>query len=248
MIRDYSVYELNKREKIIVFSGGYFCLSVIAFLFYHSLFLSFAGGFAAWFLFKPAALFLARRRATRLNVQFKDLLDSLSASVAAGRQMEEALLEAYSNLSLMYGDGEPIMKELAHIRRCIRENKESDRTLLLDLASRSGSEDINNFVQVYVTCRTMGGDLEKIITNAAEIITEKMNIDREIHAITAQKKFEGRLIAVMPLAMLLFLNLLSGSYIEVLYVTLAGRLVMTLCLAAMAYGVYLMEKLSTIEL
>ncbi len=39
------------------------------------------------------------------------------------------------------------------------ENKESDKVLLKDLATRSKNEDINNFVQVYATCRSMGGDL-----------------------------------------------------------------------------------------
>ncbi len=70
------------------------------------------------------------------------------------------------------------------------QNKESDKTLLKDFASRSRSEDINDFVNVYVICRSIGGDLEKIITHTTEILTDKMAIDREIKALTAQKKVE----------------------------------------------------------
>ena len=127
------------------------------------------------------------------------------------------------------------------------ENKESDKVLLRDLAVRSGSEDISDFVQVYITCRNMGGNLEKIIGHTTEILTDKMNIDRVIRTITSQKKVEGRLISAMPLIMLLMLNIFSFSYIEPLYTTLLGRILMTGALAASVYGVYLMEKIADIR-
>ena len=79
------------------------------------------------------------------------------------------------------------MKELRYMRINLIENKESDKVLLKDLATRSKNEDINNFVQVYATCRSMGGDLEKIIGHTSEILSDKMAIEREIKVITAQK-------------------------------------------------------------
>ena len=184
----------------------------------------------------------------KLDMQFKDLLYSASASIASGRQMAEALIEAHDNLSVMYGRDEPIIIELTHMKRSIEENNESDRILLADFAERSKNEDINNFVQVYITCRNMGGDLEKVIARTSDILTDKMNIEREIKMITAQKKLEGRLIALMPLAMLLILNLLSPSYITPLYSSFIGRIIMTGCLGALCWGVWMMEKISTVEI
>ena len=94
----------------------------------------------------------------------------------------------------------------------------------------------------------MGGDLEKIIGHTTEILTDKMSIEREIRAITSKKKKEGRIISMMPLVMLLMLNIFSYSYIEPLYSTFAGRLIMSGALAAMVFGIYLMEKISDIEI
>ena len=51
----------------------------------------------------------------------------------------------------------------------------------------------------------MGGDVEKIIGHPSEIVSDKMAIEREIKVITAQKKTEGRIISMMPLAMLLMM-------------------------------------------
>jgi len=248
MIKDYSVYELSDKEKIIFYMGGYICIFIVVYLFYHSVLLSALFGLLIHFFSPYLKKQLAQKRMNMLNLQFKDLLYSLSASVASGRQMEEALIEAEENLSVLYDRQQPIMIELRHMRISIIENKESDKVLLKDFAMRSRSEDINNFVQVYITCRDMGGNLEKIIAHTTEILTDKINIDREIKALTSQKKMEGRIIAAMPLVMLLALNCVSYSYILPLYETVAGRLIMTGAMAGTLYGIYLMEKLSDIKI
>ena len=247
MIKDYSVYELSRKEKIVFCSAGYAAIAVAVYLFYNSLMLSLLTGALVVKLIPYAESRLAAKRMDVLNEQFKDMLYSLSASVASGRQMGEALIEAEEELSAMYGRDELIMVELRHMKISMLRNRESDKVLLKDFASRSGSEDIRDFVNVYVICRSMGGDLEKIISHTTEILTEKMAIDREIRAITAQKKVEGRIISTMPFLMLLMLNLLSYSYIEPLYTTVAGRILMTAALAATVYGIYLMEKLSDVR-
>lgn len=248
MIKDYSLYEMTDRERFLFYGCGFLCLASLVFLFYHSIVLSAACGFFVIKVRPYYESFMVRKRTRRLNIQFRDMLYALSASIAAGRQMSRALIDAADSLAFMYGPDEPIMLELNHMKRCITENNESERELLADFAARSCSEDIRNFVQVYSICRSMGGDLEKIITRTSSILADKMNIEQEIHAITSQKKTEGRLIALMPAAMLLVLNLLSPSYIVPLYSGLPGRLIMTGCLGAGLWGLVLMEKISDVEI
>ena len=248
MIKDYTKYEMNQREKLIFTASGYVIIGAAVFLFYHSLILSIiAGGCILWLapLYED---FMVLRRYEKLDIQFKDLLYSLSASVAAGRQMGEALIEADSNLKLIYRDEDLIMVELSHMCTCIIENNESDAALLIDFADRAHSEDISNFVQVYITCRDLGGDLEQIIQRTAGILNDKMTIRREIKSITAQRKLEGRMIAMMPVIMLALLNIASPSYIAPMYETFIGRLIMTFCLAASCWAIWMMEKLSSVEI
>ncbi|MDO4745622.1 MAG: hypothetical protein Q4B18_03605 [Bacillota bacterium] len=247
MIKDYSIYDLSGKEKIIFYSVGYMCIFIIVYLFYHSLLLAVSTGVLVYYIMPYIKKHMAEKRLDALNMQFKDMLYSISASIAAGRQMEEAIVEAESNLALIYKETDPMMVELKHMRINIIENNESDKPLLQDLAYRSKSEDINDFVQVFNTCRDMGGDIEKMITQTVDVLTEKMAIEREIKVLTAQKKVEGRIISVMPMLMLLALNICSYSYIEPLYETTAGRLIMTAALAATVYGMYLMEKISQIK-
>lgn len=248
MIRDYSKYELSKKEKTIFFAAGYSSIFILSFLFYRLTLLSAIAGLLVFKVRPYYEDFLAKKRMNELQREFKDMLYSLSASVASGRQMSEALLEARENLSLIHSGNSLILTELEHMCRSIEDHNESDSILLKDFAERSNCEDIRNFVRVYTTCRSLGGDLEKVITRTCDIITDKMNILREIEAITAHKKLEGRMIALMPPVMLALMNLVSYSYIEPLYVTAPGRIVMTGALVALVFGVRLMEKISNVEI
>ena len=245
---DYSVYDLDIRQKTIFITAGYLCIALCVFLFFRSFILSAASGFLVVFLLPRYQSYLADRRRKDLRHQFKDLLIALSSSIESGRQMEEALVEARDTLSSIYDPHSPIMIELELMKRGIMENNDSDQSLLISLAQRSGCEDIQNFVQVYLTCRGTGGDIGRIISHTTDVMTGKMEISEQIAVLTAQKRLEGRIISAMPFAMLMVLNLLSPAYISVLYEGVGGRLIMLSCLVGILAGIWLMEKLTDVDI
>lgn len=244
---DYLQYDLSKKEKRNFFITGYVGSFAVLFLFYHSLLFSLAGGFIPCLFLEKYQEYLAGKRRALLTTQFKDLLYSLSASIAVNQQIGEALKDGLENLSLIYAEDTPMVRELKHMVKSISENRESDIRLLLDFAERSHCEDISNFAQVYDACVTTGGDMEKVLKNTTEILVDKMNIEREIKTMTAQKKFEGKIISAMPLIVILFLNVFSPDYLEPLYTTLAGRLIMTAAIGGIGFAFYLTERLTDIE-
>lgn len=244
---DYDYYKFSLAEKMRILSMGYASIFIVSMLFYKNFIVSFVLGFACIALLKPVSRYKAEKRREFLLVQFKDLLYSLSASIATGRQMSMALVEAKENLSLIYTPETPMMQELAYITKSILENRESEETLLLDLAKRSSRDDIKNFVDVYRACRISGGNMEKVISNAGEILVEKIEIEKEIEALTGQKKFEGRLIMAMPFIVVIFLNIFSPEYIQVLYTTVKGRIVMTVVWMGILAAYKITEKIMDIK-
>ena len=244
---DYHTYDLTGRQKLTFLVIGYLCIFVGVFLFFHSFIASALSGLLVWILIPRYQAWLAGRRRRELRHQFKDLLIALSSSIESGRQMEQALVEAGDTLKDIYDGDTPMVMELDHMRRGILENNESDLDLLTSLAERSGSDDIRNFVQVYLTCRGTGGDLIRIISHTIDMMTDKMEIGEQIAVLTAQKRLEGRIISAMPFAMLLVLNLLSPAYISVLYEGFYGRTVMFICLVGILLGIWLMERLTDVE-
>jgi tight adherence protein B len=226
---------------------GYASIFAVGQIFYGNIGFSAICGFSIVLFFEQYKNYLNTKRTRILRNQFADLLYSLSASVATGRQLSSALQEAFVNLGYVYKPSTPMMMELKYMSKSIGENRDSEETILSGFAQRSGVEDIRNFVNVYLSCRETGGDISQVITNASEILMQKMSIEREIRVMTSQKKFEGKIISAMPVLIIMFLNIASPGYLENLYCTLSGRLVMTVALIGILTAYKLTEQITNIE-
>jgi len=229
------------------FFVGYLSLFAVGQIFYGNIGFSAICGLSVFLLIDQYKNYLKAKKTRALRIQFGDLLYSLSASVATGRQLSNALQEAYVNLGYVYKPTTPMMIELKYMTKSIAENRDSEETLLSGFAHRSGVEDIRNFVSVYMSCRETGGDINQVIANASEILMQKMSIEREIRVMTSQKQFEGKIISAMPVIIIMFLNIASPGYLENLYCTLTGRLIMTVALAGILTAYVLTEKIMNIE-
>ncbi|MBR3147081.1 MAG: type II secretion system F family protein [Eubacterium sp.] len=243
---DYRKYDAGKAERIMLMIILTAFLAAVGILFYNTV-LTCA---LSVILYIPACRIYSRvmadRRRKELRDQFRDLLDSLAASFAGGRHMQEALSEAEKELSAIYEDDEVIMTEIRGMLKRMGEG-ENDEHVMDDLAARSGIEDIEVFSDVFSACRETGGDMITAMTDASSMLGDKIKIENEIRAITAQKKTEGVMISIMPAAIILFLRLIAPDYIEVLYGDLTGAVLMTAALAATIYSYHLIRKITEIE-
>lgn len=247
MIEDYSVYRLSMSERIVFSVLLILCSCGLGYIFY----LSLLPCIAVLFVYKRAEKLycgsLAVRRQNRLRMEFRDFLYSLSSSFASGRYMAEAMEEAQESLSEIYGKDSLLYRELGEMLKKMEETGETDICLWEDFARRSRQEDILNFTAVYRACRDSGGNLITAVNQSALIIGEKITIESEIRTMAVQKKFEGRMIALMPAIVILFLQVMSPDYLEVMYTTLAGRILMTVALCATGTACLIIERMTKIE-
>ncbi|QOX62924.1 hypothetical protein FRZ06_06000 [Anoxybacterium hadale] len=243
----YHTYHLNHSEfvKFLLLSG--IGLAALSFLFYQSIPFSMLSLPASWFFLPWYRKSLADKRRKEIKEQFRDVLYSISASIAAGRQMSGALQETASNLKMIYGEGALIVRELDQMSKKINDYRESEEEILQDFAYRTDIEDIADFVDIYMTCRKTGGDLIRVLGKASEMITDKITIEKEINTITAQKRFETKILTAIPIMIILFLQLVSPEYISALYEGFNGRLLMTAALGGIGASYYISTKLTRIE-
>lgn len=245
--KSYLDYELNCKEKnrFLLLCGA--ALITVAYLFYHSVFISCLFAFFAYPALKPYRSYLAEKRRKELKEQFRDLLYSISASVSTGRQMPEALQESEQNMRLIYKDNSMIVLELSHIVKRLVEYRESEEDLLKDFANRTSIDDIADFVDIYLTCRETGGDFIKVLSKTSDVIMDKIMIEKEISTITAQKQFEAKILTAIPLTIVLLLQLISPDYLAVMYEELKGRILMTAALIGIGISYFWSMRLTRIE-
>ena len=245
---DYNVYRLNRNEILNYYSAAGILLALLGILFYRSLLMAVLCAFAAVPLKRFYADHLRKKRLERLQEGFKDALYSISGSVAAGRQLPMAIKEAAAGVCSTYGEDSDIAVELSHIVSVYSESHGDAYALLADLGSRSGLEEISQFARSCNICRRCGGDMESVALKSASLLLDRMELSREVKGLIQQKKTDIILLTAMPIGVLTFLNLVSFSYLEPLYKGLSGRLIMTLCLAAVCGALLWCIRITDIKL
>ena len=79
------------------------------------------------------------------------------------------------------------------------------------------------------------------------VCSDKIDVEREIEAAVAAKSFEQKIMAAAPVFFILYLQLSSPGFLDVLYTSLFGALLMTGCLAVYAAAIILGKRIVTIE-
>lgn len=185
---------------------------------------------------------LKNRRKEKLRGQFKDAILSVASCLNAGYSVENAFAEALKETNRIYGQDSMISEEL---RLMIYKTK-VNRTLeeaLHDFSKRSGVDDVKSFADVFLAAKVSGGELMKIIARTAEIISEKIRIREDIVTATASRRMEQKIMSVIPIFIVLYMDLTSPGFFDVLYTTIAGRVIMSVCLAVYLGAVWLAKQM-----
>jgi tight adherence protein B len=209
---DYTVHTLTLKQFVGAVSVGGLLLMGVGYIFFHSIWLSLILSIGAYKVPKLISKYLLERRRNAISLQFKQALYSISSSLAAGRSVENAFLNAIEDLRLLYPGGDnDFIKELSIICTKMQYGQPIEEALQ-DFSRRADNEEITNFAEVFTTCKRSGGDLVEIVRRTSSIITEKLEISQEIGVMIAQKRFEARAMICAPFAFLIFMNVSSPDY------------------------------------
>jgi len=243
----YENYYFTKKEWL-KYSLIYFTMVIIiCYLFYNNLWLS---AITIPFLFPFLRLIQERekeKRLQRLKLEFKDALTALTASLHTGYAIENAFREAYAELVMLYGQDGLIVQEFHYMLKQMRVSRTVEE-VVKEFAERSGLEDIQNFAQIFSMANRSSGGLITIMDTTADMIGQKIEVEREILTMIQGKKLEQRIMSIVPIAMLGYLRLGNGAFMEVLYTGIAGRVVMTGCLVVYFVALWLAKKIMEIKI
>lgn len=179
-------------------------------------------------------------------IQFKEMTASVSQALNVGYSVENAWKEAQKEMRSMYLNRTMLLKELDYIVRKIRLQIPME-TVLEEFARRVNLEDVENFVSVFSAAKRSGGDMIAIIRNTAAQIGEKIDVKREIDIILASKKYEFRIMCLIPYAVIVYMQISFPDFMSVLYGNVLGIGVMSVCLAAYVGAYILGEKMIKID-
>lgn len=246
-LTDYNVYIMQRGERIMNILLAAVAIFAVGMIFYQNIILSLLLALFSLRFPRIRTMQIIKSRKKMLNVQFKDLLYSLSSSMVAGRSLASAFGDAARDLQVLYPDPEtPIMQEVRYIVREL-EMGETVEDAVAQFAERAHLDDVTSFSDVIRTCNRSGGNLIEVIRNTSQIISDKIETKNEIETSIEAKKFESRILCAMPIAMVLLLSVTSPDYMAPVFHTLQGTVVMTISIIMFVAAFFIGEKIMDIE-
>lgn len=150
-------------------------------------------------------------RQNKLKSQFRDMLEAISTSLSAGKNVQESFSGVYADLKNQYEEDAFILQELYVINDGIA-NGITIEELLADFGQRSGCEDIQDFASVFDICYRKGGNIRDTIRNTYDILSDKMAINEEIETIVTGSKSEQYLMLIMPVLLIGMIKIGSPDF------------------------------------
>lgn len=243
---DYEKYQYSVKEKIrYVVECAVLC-AVLDYLFYKNLWMLSAVIPASVLYLKWKKKQLIRERKRRLNYQFRDALNSMSVAVQAGYSVENAVSACTRDLEQLYEKNEDIVKEFRYIENQQKVSVPVEE-LFLDLGRRCKVEDIENFASILYTAKRSGGDLGNVIQKVARMLGDKIDVKKEIEATLAAKKSEQMIMSLMPAGIILYLQLASPGFLDMLYGNPFGICAMSVCLGVYGTAYWMGRRIIEIE-
>lgn len=246
LISDYDKYYLSMEDLITSAANVALYIVLICVAFYDSkvlLVIILPLSFAIPFFEKDQ--FIKKRKEKLLN-EFKDFLRVLKTFLEASYSVENAFAMSVRDVMMLHGKESMMVKELKSMVSLLKINKPID-VVFKKFADKTHMEDIIDFSEVFIISKLHGGNISKIIGNTINVINDKIEVKIEIDTVTASKRFEQKLMNLLPFLIIIYMNISSSSFLRPLYTTLEGRLLMTFALVVYFFSVKISKKILEIE-
>ncbi len=235
-----------KRERALMILKASLVTGITAWLYYRSAWaVPFLTPVWVWY-YRNLERECVRKKKQQFLIQFKELIQTVSSALNTGYSIENAIRECQKELRLLYSEKEPVSRELMILVRELRMQIPVEQ-VIEEMSERVGLEDVESFSAVFVTAKRSGGDMIAIMKNTAGQIGDKIDVRREIQTILAAKRYEFKVMAGVPYAIISYMSLSFPEFMKCLYGNVIGIGVMTLCLIVYMGAYYLGSVLTEIE-
>jgi tight adherence protein B len=180
--------------------------------------------------------FLRKRRHAKFLMDFPDAVDVIVRGIKAGMPLLDSMK------IIVNDSGEPIKSEF----RAILETQAIGIPLgeaCGKLYERIPLPEANFFGIVVSIQQKSGGNLAEALGNLSRVLRDRKRMQAKIRAMSMEAKASAGIIGSLPVVVMLVVYLTSPDYIELLWTSRLGHLMLTGSLMWMSVGILMMKKM-----
>ena len=181
-----------------------------------------------------------KRRLTRFNRQLNEMLTITSNSLKSGYSFLQSVQTISNEMPA------PISEEFHRMIREVNMGLPMEESLLR-LSQRVKSQDFELITTAILIQRQIGGNLSEILDNIGETIRERVRIQGEIKALTAQGRFSALIFMILPPGVTLMIYMMNPGYISVLFQHPLGHAMVAAAVIGQIIGFMVIRKIVAID-
>lgn len=202
-----------------------------------SLFVAVLGGFAAGFgLPRWVLSYLIKRRQKAFTEEFANSIDVIVRGVKSGLPVNDCLK------LIAVEAPEPVRTEFQDIVEGQRVGVTLEQGLA-KIYERMPLPEVNFFMIVLAIQQKTGGNLAEALGNLSKVLRERKKMRGKIQAMSQEAKASAGIIGALPPGVMLLIYFTSPGYMDVLFSTTAGNMIIVGGITWMTIGVLIMKKM-----
>ena len=227
---------ISKKEKLANLVMIELVVIIVGKLFYGSFIAGVIISPLSMLIYKERKKQIIQRKTRQLEIQFKDMLISVSDALKVGYSFENDIRECYRDMCSIYGVDSVICGEIKIMISQIKLNIRTQE-VVDNFAKRVDLKNAKLFSQIFQVAKSTGGNMTEIIKSVTDDIVLKETTRDEITASVTEKRIEQRIMSVIPIFIILYITITTPGFLDVMYASVLGKLIMTGCIVAyvMAY-------------
>ena len=183
----------------------------------------------------------------KLQEEFMHGMGVLNSALQAGFSMENAWIEVEKETKLLYGTQSSFYIAIKEINQKVAHNSPIEK-LFLEYAYKTKLEDLIQFAELLEFGKRSGSNWKKVIEGTVMQMTERQETRQQIEVMVAEKKMEQKIMNIVPVGLLAFLQIFSWDYMSILYHNILGCIIMTIFLLGYLLAIRFSEKILKVEL
>lgn len=199
-----------------------------------------AGLLAGWLGMRLLVSLRMGRRRAAFGEQLPDVLQLIASSLQSGFSLAQALD------AVVREGSQPAAAEFS---RALGEARiGADLADALDgVAARMDSQDMRWSVMAIRIQRSVGGNLAEVLRNTVATMRERAFLRRHVKALSAEGRLSAYILVALPILLGGWLFYSSRSYMQLLYTTTFGLMMLTGAIALVIVGAFWMRALIKVE-
>jgi tight adherence protein B len=186
------------------------------------------------------ALGARSRRRARIEAQALAAMDLLASGLRAGYSVPQAIELVARHIS------EPSASEFELAAREIALGVPLFEAIAR-LARRNANKDYELVAIIIRVQHEVGGNLAQILDSVSSTLRERLELRRQVNALTAQQRLSSMVLTVLPFALLLFLFITDRSFVEPMFTAPLGRLMLAVAGAMVFIGWTVMRSVGRVQ-